>query len=217
MFDGLAAGGVASAGMLMNTGAQKAKESQWLANATRTISKLDREAFHSGNRSTSLMGKVICQKCGSRFTTKMKINMQQICNECQLIRQPQKGQLQSIREESLSYLEDTKELATLHLGSYCDGCLDAIIGSRYTCSICPEYDLCGDCFFSKEFKIHTHNHHFSEIHLSQEEAKDMNFLSFCPTSHNDIYCDGCKEDILGIRMRCSVCPYFDLVSASQLP
>lgn len=214
---------MASAGILMNTGAQKAKDSQWLASAAKSITRQNvicRDRFNSQNRSTSLIGKIVCLKCGSRFTTQMKMNMQQICNECQLIRQPEKVSSfssASTTEENLSNSENSKQLAILHLGSYCDGCLDAIIGTRYTCLNCPEYDLCEECFFSTELKIHTHNHHFSEVHLSQEEAKDLSVFAFRPTSHNNIYCDGCKEDILGIRIRCYICPYFDLVSLVFLP
>lgn len=32
-----------------------------------------------------------------------------------------------------------------HTGVTCDGCQGSIVGSRYKCVICPNYDLCDDC------------------------------------------------------------------------
>ena len=41
-----------------------------------------------------------------------------------------------------------------HLVS-CDGCEGKVVGSRFKCSVCPDYDLCGTC----EGKgLHAHHH-----------------------------------------------------------
>ncbi len=40
----------------------------------------------------------------------------------------------------------------IHFGVVCDNCEGSIIGNRYKCSVCPDYDLCEEC---KGKKVHT--------------------------------------------------------------
>ena len=58
---------------------------------------------------------------------------------------------------------------TIHIGIMCNKCgINPIIGYRYKCSICKDYELCDDCA-KKNFLTNEHPHHF--IIIANEESK----------------------------------------------
>jgi len=81
--------------------------------------------------------------------------------------------------------------------AWCNNCSVKIPfpGSRFKCNTCPDYDLCEKC---KSTNVHT-EHTFVEI-------KDPH------AAVHAAFCDGCNNIIVGDRMKCSVCPDFDLCS-----
>ncbi|KAJ8047379.1 NLR family CARD domain-containing protein 4 [Holothuria leucospilota] len=86
---------------------------------------------------------------------------------------------------------------TQHTHTYvkCNGCGEkSIVGNRYRCKVCKNFNLCESC---KGRKVHTQH----EFH--QYDGKEH--------MHSFIRCNGCGErNIRGNRYRCTTCEYFNL-------
>ncbi|KNC81674.1 hypothetical protein SARC_06005 [Sphaeroforma arctica JP610] len=50
----------------------------------------------------------------------------------------------SEQNESTESSETTKK--RMHPGVFCDQCEKTIVGTRYTCMVCPDYDMCDTCY-----------------------------------------------------------------------
>lgn len=50
-----------------------------------------------------------------------------------------------VMRRSAKQAHDNQSEPQIHLGVICDGCQGPIYGIRYKCSVCPDYDLCGEC------------------------------------------------------------------------
>jgi len=61
------------------------------------------------------------------------------------------------------------ELPPVHEGVRCDGCSEGIVGIRYKCSTCPDYDLCQEC--EKKGNIHDPSHVFLKISKPQNAGR----------------------------------------------
>ena len=75
----------------------------------------------------------------------------------------------------------------------CDGCnAFPIIGVRYKCRICADYDLCGKCAEKKE--NHT-EHKLSIQPLSCDDCKDqLDKEGYkCMTCKNSYFCGNCMQ------------------------
>jgi len=84
--------------------------------------------------------------------------------------------------------DDIKNEEVFHSGIVCNVCDQDVIGIRYKCIVCDDYDLCEDCKGSGKHPEH------SMISISYHWAT----------------CDSCDQDIVGVRYKCIVCDDYDL-------
>lgn len=99
----------------------------------------------------------------------------------------------------------------VHYGVTCDSCnAYPIVGNRYKCSVCPDYDLCQTCHSQEKHKEHT---------LNKVEARSPFAFRHCPWARGNqnngqvvhrAICDSCSQRIVGIRYKCNTCPDYDL-------
>jgi len=112
-------------------------------------------------------------------------------NPCDFMFKASTPSAQQPAEEELS--------GSVHAYVRCDGCgMSPIVGTRYKCSVCPDYDLCQAC---EAKDVHPKEHPLVQYRLSAE-TKPV---------HHGVVCDGCnKGPIVGTRFKCQVCADYDL-------
>ena len=106
---------------------------------------------------------------------------------------------------------DGNDKKETHFGFICDGCqMNPIIGKRYKCKDCKDFDFCENCY---EKNQKTHGHEFKLI-----EKSIFKHINRCQRPkfdqkkeiHFNIICDGCKmHPIVGKRYKCENCKDFD--------
>jgi len=86
----------------------------------------------------------------------------------------------------------------------CDGCdVFPIVGPRYNCTVCPDFDLCAKC---EAASVHPAEHPLLKFRQPVNTA----------VVHHGITCDGCRQSpITGVRFKCRACPDFDLCEACE--
>mmetsp|Transcript_37240 Transcript_37240/g.63363 ORF Transcript_37240/g.63363 Transcript_37240/m.63363 type:complete len:453 (-) Transcript_37240:254-1612(-) len=121
-------------------------------------------------------------------------------------------------DESRSHDPDAEKVS--HSLVACDGCgASPLVGVRYRCSMCPNYDLCEMCLVSLErtadkpsdHKIHDPTHLFLRIARTTEvNATYPVVINRCNAVHHGIVCDGCSRTAFGgYRYQCMTCPDLD--------
>ncbi|KAI0962257.1 hypothetical protein AcV7_001138 [Taiwanofungus camphoratus] len=124
----------------------------------------------------------------------------------------------------------------IHVGIHCNVCdVDPIVGVRYKCLECDDYDLCAGCLSSaSQREKHDLSHAFFPIETPgnmdiYRRAYDLTAISRSsfPRSvappppvlepsgpalvvHKNIICDVCSREIVGVRHKCLDCPDYDL-------
>ena len=143
-------------------------------------------------------------------------------------------------KEEFKMKKDNENIDIIHDGIICDGCdCQKIVGNRYKCAVCPNFDYCEKCL-----KAHPeHEHPFIKIYhpkmklASIKAVVDENCPAYIPPVkiipntceklrstnnyrnlvvdhdgpvHEKVTCDGCgMYPIIGCRYKCAICPNFD--------
>lgn len=107
--------------------------------------------------------------------------------------------------------EDIHE--SLDLSRTCNSCVGVFDESTFvTCTVCDDYDLCIPCHVGLK-----HGHHPSHAFepASKDTILDTLATKLCSPGrnmHHSAICDGCDENICGVRHKCMNCPDFDYCS-----
>ena len=92
----------------------------------------------------------------------------------------------------------------------CDLCSSSIVGVRWKCLNCPDWDCCSSCAQSVQS---THpGHSFVKINKASDFFDPSSHANRLGTRHPHVICDGCDEYIRGTRFKCMHpdCPDYDL-------
>lgn len=97
--------------------------------------------------------------------------------------------------------------AAAHHNAICDFCNIYIVGDRFKCTRCPDFDACHSCFplMPQEHPYHTF------IKVSKPEQYIAPAVGLPSTVH-PATCDSCDNHIIGVRFKClhPDCPDYDL-------
>ncbi|BGP23505.1 zinc finger, ZZ-type protein [Rhodotorula toruloides] len=109
----------------------------------------------------------------------------------------------------------------VHPHVFCDRCMRTVVGPRFKCTSCSNYDLCTDCIDSR-FAFHPSLHAFSEIARPGDAAVDSvrgaaarpeaSVVEEKKPAKHPANCDSCQFPIVGVRFKCLECPDYDLDS-----
>ncbi|BGO97071.1 hypothetical protein RTG_00247 [Rhodotorula toruloides ATCC 204091] len=107
----------------------------------------------------------------------------------------------------------------VHTHVFCDRCMRTVIGSRFKCTSCSNYDLCTDCIDSR-FAFHPSLHAFAEIARPGDAAvesprgaaarPEASIVEEKKPAKHPANCDSCQFPIVGVRFKCLDCPDYDL-------
>ena len=102
---------------------------------------------------------------------------------------------------------ETSGRVVVHTGVRCDCChIINLVGKRYKCIVCPDYDLCDTCIASKD-SMHTSSHQF--VVLCKPVDSNSITIPVLKNRSNWIHnfnCSFCHLAIVGFRYNCPTCP-----------
>lgn len=90
----------------------------------------------------------------------------------------------------------------------CEGCEKEIVGERYKCRSCSDYDLCNSCIADQ---VHTTHDDFIRM-IKTHTSKGVERSGV----HRFVTCDGCEESPLcGRRHKCTQCENYNLCTSCR--
>ena len=127
---------------------------------------------------------------------------------------PKKTILKARKEPKVRPIKKTIKKKEVHSLVTCDGCkMNPLIGKRYKCQCCPNFDFCEECYKNKKEK---HGHSFKLVETKMILNQIIKKFSIKTENsegkaiHHMFSCDGCgMSPIIGTRFRCNVCNNFD--------
>ena len=126
-------------------------------------------------------------------------------------------------KQSRNHVRDSKEagdLEEVHQGITCDLCaMSPILGIRYRCSVCPDFDVCSSCVTSRtQSGAHIPSHLYLRIDRTtaalQRRPQVSNRTAYV---HHGFSCSECQvrgRPIVGVRFQCVQCQ-IDLCEACE--
>ena len=110
--------------------------------------------------------------------------------------------------------KEEKGKKEVHALVTCDGCKKCpIVGKRFKCESCPNFDFCEECYKKKK---DNHGHSFKQVKTDMLLKKILEKFSLKTENsegkaiHHMCSCDGCgMSPIVGTRYKCSICENFD--------
>jgi len=101
--------------------------------------------------------------------------------------------------------QSEQQQEAVHCNVKCDGCgVFPIVGVRFQCTVCDNFDLCSKCEATPG--SHPADHALLKHRAIQQTA----------VVHEGVTCDGCQQSpITGIRFKCKVCRNYDLCSTCE--
>lgn len=126
-----------------------------------------------------------------------------------------------VEKKEESKVDSSSSSQAVHAGIVCDGCnVSPVLGDRFKCTICVDFDLCSKCENSgKSFGRHSAQHNMIKVAAPGQPIRPRCPVMSEPTAtatgpsdvHAGVRCDGCSVlPIKGIRYKCTSCPNFDL-------
>jgi len=108
--------------------------------------------------------------------------------------------------------------------AFCDYCQQQIVGVRYRCSMCANFDLCQSCIELSRPAVHDTSHLFLRIEqptFPQASGAPGEFTSFPSVAdrsslvHNGVTCSVCSQAVIGVRYECQKCFGYNLCEACE--